>query len=369
MSDSKDEKVTGRQPGQSRREPPPTFAAGGGMAGKGRSNVDTSSSQENQKKTFAVPAKTKKHIESPVGQAQLSGDKDLEVPPANNWVRADHIRDWRFNDRSLESLRDDPEWPGLLEEIRLEGVVQPILVRPLDEPEGDYTHEQVAGFRRLSAARSIDPKMKVPVFEQEMTLDEAVRKQAVENRNRSNPSVWDYGLSYKKQWDSGVWEHKRDLAELNKTSRENFSNFIGLIENMPEEYQRSIRLRKLSFHSLKALINETAQVSQVLRNEFIDRIVEVSDDLDDKPDKATTIIANVARKFEAEHGPSVSTAKQEASVYRSQKGKTLTTNKKFNRWDFTIHKDVFDTVDAEALERVITEYLESQGLTLDKVVK
>src|SRR5680860_73221 len=376
MTDSVDDKSKAASvERRSRRAPPPTAAAQVGSSKRSsRANVGTEGSHENERKQFAVPQRASAATISdpPVDAAKTTTEHEhanQEELKANNWVQADKIRDWRFNDRSAESLRDDPTWGPLTEEIRAEGIVVPILVRPLDKPEGGYTHEQVAGFRRLTAARTINPKMLVPVLEKKMDLDECVRKQATENKDRSNPSAWDRGLSFKAQWESKLWDTKKTIADLNKTRRESVSNHISLVENMPEDFKKGIRLRKLSFLACKALIDEVSRVPDNMRSEFIDRIIEVADDLDRKPEKAISVIGKAARKFESEQNVSEASKGPASAVYQSQKGKTMTMTRKHNRWDFTIHKDVFELVEANDLERLITDYLESKGLTLDKKEK
>jgi ParB family chromosome partitioning protein len=89
----------------------------------------------------------------------------------------------RFDARALEELAAS---------IRTQGLLQPLLVRTLD----DQVYEVVAGARRLRAARMAEKEF-VPTRVVEMTDAEAIEAQAVENLQREEIHPLEEALAYK----------------------------------------------------------------------------------------------------------------------------------------------------------------------------
>lgn len=75
----------------------------------------------------------------------------------------------------------------LVASIRLRGIIQPLLIRPVPDAEGDYSI--VAGGRRYkAAAEALGSDAEVPVLIREMTDEEALEAAIDENDNREDAS-------------------------------------------------------------------------------------------------------------------------------------------------------------------------------------
>ncbi|AYO76404.1 PRTRC system ParB family protein [Sphingobium yanoikuyae] len=82
---------------------------------------------------------------------------------------------------------DQAKHDELVASIRLRGVIQPLLIRPVPGAEGDYSI--VAGERRYkAAAEAFGPDADVPVLIREMTDQEALEAAIDENDNREDAS-------------------------------------------------------------------------------------------------------------------------------------------------------------------------------------
>jgi ParB family chromosome partitioning protein len=80
-----------------------------------------------------------------------------------------------------------PEFDELVESIRMHGVLQPVLVRPMfDGDDGDLVHyELVAGERRFRASTAAE-KSSIPAMVQILTDDQAMELQVIENMQRKD---------------------------------------------------------------------------------------------------------------------------------------------------------------------------------------
>lgn len=332
-------------------------------------------SQEGQKRSFAAPdaSASAKQTASPQfvrKQESLAGQEGgAAFTPDNNTVfgmiEAKKIKPWRYKDRSSFELEDDPEFEVLVHEIREEGVLTPVLVRPLEKPDGEgHEYEEIAGFKRVSAAKLIGPNTPVPAYIRPMSDLEAARAQKSENRGRSKPSTWSDAVHYKTLLVDGVVKTKADLALALELDRTTCSNMIRIAEKMPEDFIKSIKLTKLSFNALMKMVSETVKLEGKEREELIDRIVEHADEIAEKPEKAVKLLERIVKEFHAKGTEPVPAAQKWS--FNSQKGKALSTKKASNQVSFTVHEAALSVVSHEELEEAITKVLEDRGLKLEK---
>ena len=82
---------------------------------------------------------------------------------------------------------DQAKHDDLVASVRLRGVIQPLLIRPVAGAEGEYSI--VAGERRYKAAgEALGADADVPVLIREMTDQEALEAAIDENDNREDAS-------------------------------------------------------------------------------------------------------------------------------------------------------------------------------------
>lgn len=143
-----------------------------------------------------------------------------------------------FSDDAITALADS---------IREHGMLQPILVRPINT--GGY--QIVAGERRWRAARMLGLD-EVPVNIREMTDIEATQIALVENLQRENLNPVEEALGYKELIENyGMTQEK--VAKIVGRSRSAVANAVRLL-SLPERVQKMLENGDLSAGHAKALL-------------------------------------------------------------------------------------------------------------------
>ncbi|WP_454056634.1 PRTRC system ParB family protein [Cupriavidus sp. Marseille-Q8015] len=89
--------------------------------------------------------------------------------------------------RNPRKYFDPVQMAELTESVRVDGVIQPILIRPIEDDEHGHEYEVVAGERRYRAAMAAHgDRYEMPVNIQVMTDAEADRKALIENIQRAD---------------------------------------------------------------------------------------------------------------------------------------------------------------------------------------
>ena len=147
---------------------------------------------------------------------------------------------------SSEELRQ------LADSIRSQGVLQPLLVRPL--AQGGY--QLVAGERRLRAAR-LAGLTAVPVVVKDVSDAEMIEMSIVENIQRENLNPMEEAEAYHRLISEFKLTQEEAAARVGK-SRSAVANFLRL-RQLPEPIKASIMDGKLSMGHARALLGaETA---------------------------------------------------------------------------------------------------------------
>ncbi|WP_081805349.1 ParB/RepB/Spo0J family partition protein [Actibacterium mucosum] len=164
--------------------------------------------------------------------------------------------------------------PEALEElaasIREKGVIQPLIVRPVDNDKGKY--EIVAGERRWRASQMAQLH-DVPVIIREFDDTEVLEIAIIENIQRADLNPVEEALGYRQLMDRfGHTQEK--LAEALSKSRSHIANLMRLLQ-LPEEVQDHLREGRLSAGHARALITSDDPVR--LANEVIAKGLSVRD--------------------------------------------------------------------------------------------
>jgi ParB family chromosome partitioning protein len=144
-------------------------------------------------------------------------------------------------DPPVDAARDiiDPEQVReLAESIRSQGLLQPILVRPLN---GRF--EVVAGHRRYLAHRLIG-EVKIKSLVREMTDEEVYIIRAIENDQREDLNPIEKAKGYQRLRDKFGLSQEQ-IAQKMGRSRETIIRFLKLLK-IPEEFQKAVGQKKLS---------------------------------------------------------------------------------------------------------------------------
>lgn len=124
------------------------------------------------------------------------------------------------------------------ESIRSQGLLQPILCRPVN---GRF--EVVAGHRRFLAHRLIG-EIKIKALVREMTDDQVMEARAVENDQREDLNPMERARSYKRLRDKFGFSN-REIARKMGRSAGVVDKYFHLLE-IPEEFQDAVARKKLS---------------------------------------------------------------------------------------------------------------------------
>lgn len=166
-----------------------------------------------------------------------TGGLQQSVQTVESNSSADAAQD-RVNQIPLEKITPNPNQPRtnfqndslheLAQSIRANGVLQPILVRPLP----DKKFELVAGERRWRAAKLAELKT-IPAIVHELTDAQSVEIALIENLQRDDLTPLERATAYQHYIDMfrvGVEE----LAQRLSQSRANIANYLRLLKLRPE---------------------------------------------------------------------------------------------------------------------------------------
>lgn len=142
---------------------------------------------------------------------------------------------------------DNEEMALLTESIKEQGILSPIIVRPIEESEKEY--EAISGHRRLHAAVKAGMKT-VPVLIYAITRDEAAIMLVDSNLHREHILPSEKAFAYKLKYEALKSQGKRnDLTSGQPVPKSDDNRTMSVIgENVGESYktiQRYIRLTNL----------------------------------------------------------------------------------------------------------------------------
>ncbi|MED9890646.1 ParB/RepB/Spo0J family partition protein [Ruminococcus champanellensis] len=141
---------------------------------------------------------------------------------------------------------DDGAIAALADSIREHGMIQPILVRPLEN--GSY--QIVAGERRWRAARMLGLE-EVPVTIRAMSDQETMQIALIENLQRENLNPIEEALGYQELMDQfGMTQE--GIAQIVGRSRSAVANSLRLLQ-LPEQIQQYLQEGAITTGHAKAL--------------------------------------------------------------------------------------------------------------------
>ena len=209
----------------------------------------------------AVAPETSGHDKHPSlgrGLAALFGEAGPHLASETGGARPSAIRS-----APIEAIRPSPLQPrrhfaeeeleGLAQSIRGKGIVQPLLVRPVesDAAEGDAEYELVAGERRWRAAQRVGLH-EVPIVVRDFTDSEVIEIALVENLQRADLSALEEAEAYSRLMRE-FGRSQASLAELVGKSRSHVANTVRLL-SLPAPVRRSLEEGALSAGHARALL-------------------------------------------------------------------------------------------------------------------
>ena len=186
------------------------------------------------------------------GLSALFGDDgedhaELDAVRQSKSVAIGHLRPGRFQPRRDF---DDAQMNSLVQSIKEQGVLQPLLVRrDADDPE---TYEIVAGERRWRAAQ-LAQLHEVPVVIRELTDAGALEIALIENIQRQDLNPLEEGEGYRRLVEE--FQHTQEaLSRAVGKSRSHIANTLRLL-NLPSSVKELLVGGDLTAGHARALVN------------------------------------------------------------------------------------------------------------------
>ena len=167
---------------------------------------------------------------------------------------------------------DDDKMQELIDSISVNGILTPVLVRPL----GMDTYEMISGHRRMHAAKIVG-LTKIPTIIREMTDDEAVINMVDANVQREELLPSEKAFAYRMKLDAMKRQAgrpgKNNVSQngTNLRSDEIFAKEIGTSRN---QIQRYIRLTELIPELLDMVDRKKLQFTVAVDISYIDPVVQ-----------------------------------------------------------------------------------------------
>ena len=158
-----------------------------------------------------------------------------------------------FRDHPYQVL-DNYEMNSLIESVQQQGIMTPLIVRPLEDTTDEY--EIISGHRRFRAAQKAG-LLEVPAFIRPVSRDEAAIMVVDSNLHRENLVPSEKALAYKLKYDALKRQGKRtDLTSSQVAIKFDSATEIGKQANESRDtVLRYIRLTKL-IHNILKMVDE-----------------------------------------------------------------------------------------------------------------
>ncbi len=202
------------------------------------------------------------------------------------------------NPMQPRSVFEPEAFAELVHSVREFGVLQPIVVRPLGEQDGQPTYELIMGERRLRASKEAGLD-KIPAVIRETADDNMLRDALLENIHRANLNPLEEASAYQQLLsDFGITQDQ--LAEKIGRSRPQITNTIRLLK-LPMGVQQKVAAGVLSAGHARAILSV---VDEARMEHFANKVIQeglsvrsleeiVALDKPSKPGKAAIIACSL----------------------------------------------------------------------------
>jgi len=206
------------------------------------------------------------------GLAALFGESEARPSDGGSAVREVAIELIRPGAYQPRRRFDDAELEALAQSVREKGILQPLLVRPVDE--ADTAFELIAGERRWRAAQRARLHL-VPVLVRVISDVEALEIALIENLQREDLTALEEAEAYRRLIDE-FGRTQATLAEALGKSRSHVANTLRLL-GLPETVRRRLEEGALSAGHARALLaadDPAALTAEIIRRGLNVRVTE-----------------------------------------------------------------------------------------------
>ncbi|MBY7649075.1 MAG: chromosome partitioning protein ParB [Candidatus Liberibacter europaeus] len=228
-----------------------------------------------------------------IGEVDQSTNYDDEI--SKEYIRSEKyvsIKSIVPNPRNPRDSFDLEELQELSDSIRRHGIVQPVIVRSVD----NGLYEIVAGERRFRAAK-IASLSEIPVIIRDMDEKSSLEIAIVENVQRKDLNPLEEALGYEKLISEYGYT-QNDLSSIIGKSRSHISNILRLLK-LPNSVKEMILSGDLSLGHARALISTCDPLS--LAQIVVSKKMSVRD-----TEELVKNIENNADSFKKSFNPNVS---------------------------------------------------------------
>ena len=163
---------------------------------------------------------------------------------------------------------DDEKMQDLVESIRTNGILSPVLVRPI----GNDIYEMVSGHRRMHAAEILGMET-IPAIIREMTDDEAIVKMVDANIQREELLPSEKAFAYKMKMEAmrrGAGRPAKNNSRQNGTNYRADEEVSDQVGESARQIQRFIRLTELISPLLDLVDQKRLQFTVAVEISYID---------------------------------------------------------------------------------------------------
>jgi ParB family chromosome partitioning protein len=192
--------------------------------------------------------------------APAVADRSLEID-------SDLLRPNKFQPRGQ---MDDERIDELARSIRAHGIIQPIVVRKVDEG-----YEIIAGERRWRASQRAG-LLKVPVVVREIPEDRLLAVALIENIQREDLNPIEEAVAYRRLSDEFHLTQEQ-IADAVGKDRSSIANYVRLLR-LPQEVRANVASNALSMGHARALLSLPDAADQLrLARDIVARSLSVRD--------------------------------------------------------------------------------------------
>lgn len=196
------------------------------------------------------------------------GDKDIDQQ-APNTLPVSKLQAGKYQPRTR---MDEGALAELAESIKSQGIMQPILVRPIDKLKGQY--EIIAGERRFRAAQ-LAGLTEVPVLVKEVADEHAAAMALIENIQREDLNPLEEAHGVRRLLDEFNLTHEQAATAIGR-SRSATSNLLRLL-NLAAPVQTMLLAGDIDMGHARALLGVDAATQIQMANLIIAKRLSVRD--------------------------------------------------------------------------------------------
>ena len=195
----------------------------------------------------------------------------LGVPATESSTEIDVDMIHVFKNHPFKVL-DDEKMSDLVESIRVNGILSPVLVRP----DGEDSYEMISGHRRMHAAKIVGLTM-IPAILREMSDDEAIVYMVDSNIQREELLPSEKAFAYKMKMDAvkrGAGRPSKENSCQNGTNYRADYELSNQVGESARTIQRFIRLTELIPELLDMVDSKRLQFTAGVEISYIDKEIQ-----------------------------------------------------------------------------------------------